>query len=97
MRTDLLSHPGSGRDRAVPVPDSERELKPLKVSLKVFPSPQANPYKIKGFDWRRGSESVERLFFTDSLRPDLEEAIGYTPSLKVARPKLQQGLEHFDV
>ena len=27
----------------------------------------------------------------------LEEAIGYTPSLKVARPKLQQGLEHFDV
>ena len=27
----------------------------------------------------------------------LKEAIGYTPSLKVARPKLQQGLEHFDV
>ncbi len=37
MRTDFLPHPCSGRVRDVPVPDSERELKSLKISLKIFP------------------------------------------------------------
>jgi len=37
MRTDFLSHPGSRRVCAVFVPDSEQELKPLKISLKIFP------------------------------------------------------------
>ena len=31
MKLIFLSHPGSGRVRAMPVPDSERELKPLKI------------------------------------------------------------------
>jgi hypothetical protein len=31
----MLPHPCSGRVRDVPVPDSERELKPLKISLKI--------------------------------------------------------------
>jgi len=37
MRPDLIPHPSSGRVRDVPVPDSERELKPLKISLKILP------------------------------------------------------------
>ena len=45
MRTDFLSHPCSGRVRAVFVPDSERELKPLKISLKIFPCTQQNANK----------------------------------------------------
>jgi hypothetical protein len=43
MRTGFISHPGSGRVRDVPVPDSERELKPLKISLKVSPDPNKTP------------------------------------------------------
>jgi hypothetical protein len=31
----LFPHPCSGRVRDVLVPDSERELKPLKISLKI--------------------------------------------------------------
>jgi hypothetical protein len=31
----VISHPGSERDRVVRVPDSERELKPLKNPLKI--------------------------------------------------------------
>jgi hypothetical protein len=31
----MLPHPCTGRVRAVSVPDSERELKSLKISLKV--------------------------------------------------------------
>lgn len=37
MRPDFLSHPCSGRVRDVPVPDCERELKSLKISLKICP------------------------------------------------------------
>ena len=33
----MLPHPCSGRVRDASVPDSERELKPLKISLKVSP------------------------------------------------------------
>jgi hypothetical protein len=35
IRPGFLSHPGSGRNRVAPVPDSERELKPLKKPLKI--------------------------------------------------------------
>ena len=37
MRTDFVPHPCGGRVRDVPVPDSERELKSLKISLKICP------------------------------------------------------------
>jgi hypothetical protein len=37
MRSDLLSHPCARRVRDRPVPDSERELKSLKISLKIWP------------------------------------------------------------
>jgi hypothetical protein len=65
MRSDLLPHPCSGRVRDVPVPDSERELKPLKISLKIYPPTPIKPCIHKHFIWRRGSESVyeEAEFF----------------------------------
>jgi hypothetical protein len=37
MGSEFVLHPYSGHVRDVPVPDSERELESLKVSLKVFP------------------------------------------------------------
>ena len=40
MAVDFVSHPCSGRVRDVPVPDSERELKSLKISLKICPGLQ---------------------------------------------------------
>src|ERR1019366_771969 len=58
MRTAFLPHPCSGRVRAVSVPDSERELKSLKISLKICPSLHKNPCIYRRFRWRRGSESV---------------------------------------
>src|ERR1019366_10705561 len=57
MRSDFLPHPCSGRVRDVPVPDSERELKSLKISLKICPSLHKNPCFCRRFRWRRGSES----------------------------------------
>jgi len=49
--TGFLSHPGSGR-----MPDIERELKPLKTSLKVLARLDLKPFKQRLFNWRRGSE-----------------------------------------
>jgi hypothetical protein len=44
MRSELLPRPCSGRVRAVRATDSERELKSLKVSLKIRPWPHQNPF-----------------------------------------------------
>jgi hypothetical protein len=47
MATDLLSHPGSRRVRAVRAPDSGRELNSLKKSLKIHPSLLHTPRAVK--------------------------------------------------
>jgi len=65
MKAELLPHPCSGRVRDVPVPDSERELKPLKISLKIWPWPHENPCLYRRFTWRRGSESNAELHCSD--------------------------------
>ena len=59
MAADFLSHPGTRRVCAVSVPDSERELKPLKNSLKIHPlTPLQTPYKQRRF--RYGGEGRNR-------------------------------------
>jgi hypothetical protein len=63
MRSDLLPHPCSGRVRDVPVPDSERELKPLKISLKIFTKTRIKACIYKHVIWKRGYESIDS--FTD--------------------------------
>jgi hypothetical protein len=47
MAADFLSHPGSGRVRAVRAPDSGRELNSLKKSLKIHPSPLHTHHAVK--------------------------------------------------
>src|SRR6516225_781531 len=59
MAADLLWHPCSGRACALCVPDSERELKSLKISLKIFPLTPLKRCIYRHFRWRRGSESDE--------------------------------------
>ena len=57
MKAELLPHPGSERVS----PDCGRELKPLKISLKVSPWPHQKPLIYWGFRWRRRSESNRRM------------------------------------
>jgi hypothetical protein len=54
MRTGFVSHPGSGRVRDVPAPDSERELKSLKISLKVPPSAPPKPLYLRELEMEAG-------------------------------------------
>jgi len=71
MRTGLLSHPCDRRVCTVFAQDCERELKPLKVSLKIRPALHKNRCIYRRFSWRRGSESAKnyayRLWFCQSL------------------------------
>jgi hypothetical protein len=65
----MLPHPCTGRVRAVSVPDSERELKSLKISLKIFPKTPRNACIYRQFTWRRGSESDGKCpFFGQKLQ-----------------------------
>jgi hypothetical protein len=57
MRTDQLPHPCNRRAGDGRATDSERELKPLKISLKICPTTPRNTRIYKRFTWRRGSES----------------------------------------
>jgi len=57
MRTDLFPHPCNGRAGDGRATDSERELKPLKNSLKVRPCSELNTLHTNSLTWRRGSES----------------------------------------
>jgi hypothetical protein len=54
MRTGFVSHPGSGRVRDVSAPDSERELKSLKISLKVPPSAPPKPLYLRDLEMEAG-------------------------------------------
>ena len=79
MAADFVSHPGSGRVRDVPVPDSERELKSLKISLKIFPRLQSNPHKQSVLIGGEGRNRAPLGANDTDIMPD---SIGYSSRLR---------------
>ena len=85
----MLSHPSSKRVRDVLVPDSEREVKPLKISLKVSLLTPKNTCIHKRFNWRRGSESggspsINRQFSGINIRKFTNKCKGFRTTRHVS-------------
>jgi len=57
MALGFLPHPCTRRVRAESVPDSERELKPLKNSLKIHSTRISKPLMLKHIKYGGGSRN----------------------------------------